>query len=114
MIHICYSCYLSQVDDTLTKEDALYLFEEIKEAKNRSFAIGFQLKIPFQNIRQINDSQSRLCQVLIEYSKLQTPRPTRRGIADALKSKLVDLPHLAEKIEAMRYSTSMDRVVVHM
>ena len=84
----------------------MIVFEEIKEAKKCSFAIGYQLKIPFHNILQINDPQDRLYRVLIEYSKLQTPTPTRRGIADALKSKLVNFPHLAEKIEA-RYRTSM-------
>ena len=90
----------------------MIVFEEIKEAKKCSFAIGYQLKIPFHNILKIKNPQDRLRRVLIEYSNLQTPKPTRRGIADALKSELVKFPHLAEKIEA-RYRTSMVIVNAH-
>ena len=46
------------------------------------------------------DDRDRLLHVIKEFLKRIDPKPTWRAIVDALRSPFVDMPQLAEKIEA--------------
>ena len=88
--------------DALSAMDAKEVFEEIKEAKKKAFALGLKLKLPTGTRKRIN-SQSlspddRLLKTLEEYMKLQYPRPSWVGIVTALNSPIVGLPELANRI----------------
>lgn len=79
------------------------MVDEIIEAQNQSYALGLKLKLPEYEVSRIRsmyrDPRDQLLQVIIEFTKQVTPRPTWTAIVDALKSPSVHLPHLAERIE---------------
>ena len=78
------------------------MFEEIKEAKKSPFRFGQKLKLPINIIQKIRsmelDSNARLLQIIEEYLKLVDPKPTWKGIVEALKE--IKLTKLADEIEA--------------
>ena len=80
------------------------VLEEIIEAQNHSYMLGLKLKLPphlVDSIKaQYSDPRDRLLHVLLEFMRQTEPRPTWRVIVDALKSPAVNLPHLAERVEA--------------
>ena len=82
--------------------DAKKVFEEIKEAKKKVFALGVKLNLPASTRKRINSTSlspdERLLKTLEEYSKLINPKPSWEGIATALDDKFVGLPELANKI----------------
>ena len=90
-------------NETLDPDDAMSVLEEILEAQTRARFIGLKLKLPKHVVDDIHtkysDPQERLYNVIEEYLKQVEPTPTWRAIADALKSPLVNLPHLAKRIE---------------
>ena len=94
-------------DDTLTPEDAVSVLEEIVEAENRSYRLGLKLKLPSHVVdsikTQYSDPRDMLLQVLLEFMRQTEPRPTWRVIVDALRSPAVNLPHLAERVEAAHF-----------
>ena len=102
-------CYLgltiiaATFDGTLRPEDVVTVVEEMLEAENHSQFIGLKLKVPQHVVDGILKTHSKprnqLFDVIVEYLKQVEPRPTWRAIADALRSPLVNLPHLAKKIE---------------
>ena len=88
-------------DKTLSLDNAATVLEELYEARNHSRFIGLKLGVPQHVINiEYSASHDRLYNVIVEYLKQVEPRPTWRAIVDMLKSPLVNLPHLAKKIEA--------------
>ena len=102
-------CYLgltiiaATCDGTLRPEDAMKVLEDILKAQNHSQFIGLKLEVPQHVVDGIlkthSEPRERLYNVIVEYLKQVEPGPTWRAIADALRSPLVNLPHLAKKIE---------------
>ena len=90
-------------NETLGPDDAVSVLEEILEAQIRTRFIGLKLKLPKHIVDGIHtkysDPQECLYNVIEEYLKQVVPTPTWRAIADALKSPLVNLPHLVKRIE---------------
>ena len=85
---------------TLGVDDAAEVLEEILDAQNHARYIGLKLKVP-QHIFDGTYSQpcDHLYAVIMEYLKQIEPSPTWRAIANSLRSPLVNLPHLAQRIE---------------
>ena len=83
------------------------MLDELLEAQNKSRIFGLKLNLPLHVVDAIHSTNSqpedRLLQVLIEFTKQTDPRPTWRVITDALRSPAVNLPHLAEKVEAAHF-----------
>ena len=94
-------------DETLSTDDAACLLDELLEARNKSRIFGLKLNLPLHVVDAIQSTYSLpedcLLQVLIEFTKQTDPRPTWRVIADALRSPAVNLPRLAEKVEAAHF-----------
>ena len=94
-------------DDTLTPDDAVDLLEELPPTRNQSYKLGLKLKVPEHEVTSIHSTyaKSRNCllHVLIAFTKQTKPRPTWRVIVDALRSPAVNLPHLAETVEAAHF-----------
>ena len=90
-------------DEALGPNDVVSVLEEILEAKTHARFIGLKLKLPNHIVDGIHtkysDPQERLYKIIEEYLKQVEPTPTWRAIADALKSPLVNLPHLVKRIE---------------
>ena len=87
------------MEKTLSPDDAATILEELLDAQNHAKYIGLKLKVP-QHIVDATYSHPRDClySVIMEYLKQVDPRPTRKAIADAFRSRLVGLPRLAEAI----------------
>ena len=94
-------------DETLTSKDVVDMLDELLEAQNKSRIFGLKLKLPLHVVDSIHATypqpEDRLLQVLIEFTKQTDPGPTWRVITDALRSPAVNLPHLAEKVEAAHF-----------
>ena len=94
-------------DGTLRADDAKNVLNELMGAKNKSYALGLELKLPQRTVKAIHTTYSRpdnrLLQVLFEFMKQTDPRPTWRVITDALRSPAVNLPRLAKKVEAAHF-----------
>ena len=84
------------------------MFDEIKEAKDRSFRLAMTLNLSTETRREIAAKklkpEDRLLEIIEEYKKMFEPKPSWKGIADALKNKLVKLSDLGERIEAAHCS----------
>ena len=83
------------------------IFEEILPAQNRSFELGLKLGLPHHEVVAIHstysDPRSRLLHVILAVLNQAEPRPTWRVIVDALRSPAVNLPRLADKMEAAHF-----------
>lgn len=94
-------------DDSLCLNDAVIVLGEILEAQNQSYVLGLKLRLPVYIVDGIyerySEPRDRLLHVLIEFTKNVEPRPTWRAIVDALRSPVVNLPRLANKVEAEHY-----------
>ena len=92
---------------TLTPDDAVDVLEELLPAQNKSYELGLKLKLPHHVVEAIHDTyskpRSRLLHVIIEFTKQIEPRPTWRVIVKALRSRVVDLPALANTVEAAHF-----------
>ena len=93
------------------------MFEEIKDAKDRSFALAMKLNLSIETRKEIVAKklkpEDRLIQTLEEYKKIVEPKPSWKGIADALKSDLVKLHSLGEKIEVAHCSGIVSMYMVY-
>ena len=80
------------------------VLEELLPAQNKSFKIGLKLKLPYYIVEAIHSKDLQpdeyLLKVLIKFLQRVEPRPTWRVIVEALRSPAVNLPALAESIEA--------------
>ena len=83
------------------------IVEEILPAQNDSFELGLRLKLPHHEVEGIHsthsDPRSRLLHVILAFLNQAEPRPTWRVIVDALRSPAVNLPRLANKVEATHF-----------
>ena len=91
-------------DKILKESDLCELVEALLEAKNKASDFGLKLLLPSHEIDSIcsihRDPQEQLTSILKYFLKRVEPRPTWGMIINALKSSMVDLPRLAETIEA--------------
>ena len=83
------------------------VLEEILPAQNQSYELGLKLKVPEHEVESIHSTftkpRNRLLHVLIAFAKQVEPRPTWRVIVDALRSPAVNVPQLAERVEAAHF-----------
>ena len=95
------------VDAALTPNDAVDILEELLPAQNRSFELGLKLGLPHHEVVAIHstysDPRSRLLHVILAFLNQAEPRPTWRVIVDALRSPAVNLPRLADRVEATHF-----------
>ena len=93
-------CAVSTLPNLSSTKD---VFEEIKEAKKCSYALGFKLNLSIDILKAVRlknlRAEDRVLEVIDEY-KLSEPKPSWKDIADALKSDLVNLPKPAQEIES--------------
>ena len=100
--------------DMDSRLDLAKVFEEIYDARNKSYNVGLCLGLKDDVLDSIhknprnNDDGDCLREVIREYLKRVDPDPTWRAIADALKCPTVDEPRLAKQIEA-KYCTHRDQ-----
>ena len=80
------------------------MLEELYEARVKSYYLGLILKVPEDVldtiVSQHGEHEDRLLHVIKHFLKQVEPKPTWKAIVDALKSRIVGLPQLGEKIEA--------------
>ncbi|CAI8038471.1 hypothetical protein GBAR_LOCUS21449 [Geodia barretti] len=92
---------------TLTPDDAVDVLEELLPAQNKSYELGLKLKLQQHVVEAIHDTYSkprnRLLHVIIAFTNQVEPRPTWRVIVKALRSRVVDLPALANTVEAAHF-----------
>ena len=76
------------------------VLEELLEAQSHARYIGLVLKVP-QHVFDGTYANSRdhLYSVIVEVLKQIEPKPTWRRITDALRSTIINQPHLALNIE---------------
>ena len=83
------------------------VLEEILPAQNHSFKLGLKLRLPHHEVEGIHsthiDPCSRLLHVILAFLNQAKPRPTWRVIVDALRSPLVNLTSLADKVEEAHF-----------
>ena len=95
------------MDATLVPDDAVDILEELLPAQNRSFDLGLRLRLPHHEVEGIHsthsDPRSRLLHVILAFLNQSEPRPTWRVIVDAVRSPAVNLPRLADKVEAAHF-----------
>ena len=94
-------------DVSLAPDDVMEVLEELLPAQNKSFNLGLKFKLPLHEAEAIHgkaqSAQDYLRDVLVKFLKQVEPRPTWRVIVDALRSPAVDLPQLANRVEAAHF-----------
>ena len=89
--------------ETLCEDAAMDILDEILEAQSKSAVLGCKLNLPMRIVEGIHSHYSkpedRLYHVIVKFLTQVEPRPTWKAILDALKSPVINLPRLAEKIE---------------
>jgi hypothetical protein len=94
------------VDETLIPDDAGKILVELLPAQNKSRMLGLALNLPPHKVEAIHSQyqnpQDRLYYVIIAFLERE-PRPTWRVIVKALRSRAVNLPALAKKMESAHY-----------
>ena len=102
------------VDETLTPDDAVGVFEKLLPAQNKSYVLGLKLELPQHVVEAIHSNnfppERCLLQVLIKFLQQTEPRPTWRVLIEALKSRAVNLPALAKEVEAAHLAAICDVV----
>ena len=83
------------------------VLEELLPAQNQSYVLGLKMGLPLYAVDAIYERyaepQARLLHILIAFLKQADPGPTWRVIVDALRSPAVNLPNLAERVEAAHF-----------
>ena len=86
----------------LTPDDAVMILDELFEAQNQSYMLCLALKLPFSEVEAIHgqyqNPRDRLLRVIIAFLEQAEPRPTWGVIVEALRSRAVNLPHLARRV----------------
>ena len=94
-------------DETLTPNDAAKVLQEISDAQNQSYILGLTLGLPQAEVEALHSTYSKprecLLHIIIQFLKGIEPRPTWRVIVDALRSPAVNLPALANRVEAAHF-----------
>ena len=95
------------MEETLKPNDAGRVLEEVLEAQNNSFCFGLRLGLPLHVVEAVHsrylEPKDRLLHIIIECLRQAEPRPTWRVIVDALRSPAVNLPRLADRVEAAHF-----------
>ena len=98
-----YCKFLTVEEKILRSDDAAEVLEALVEAQNKARHIGLKLGVPQYIIDSIlkehSNSLDQLDHVVVNFLEQAEPRPTWRAIVNALRSPLVELPRLANKIE---------------
>jgi hypothetical protein len=105
---------------TLSQRDIADVLEELLEAQTHSFELGLKLKLEIHVLEAIHKEQISakkcLLKVLAEFLKQTQPPPTWRVIIDALNSRVVNLPQLANRLEAAHFpepTSTQDVAPIH-
>ena len=92
------------MDETLRPDDAGEIFEKLLPAWNEPLELGLALNLPLYEVEAIHmqyqNPDDRLLHVIIAFLEQAEPRPTWGVIAEALRSRVVNLPALARRVEA--------------
>lgn len=84
------------------------VFEELLPAQTRSYRLGLKLKLPHHVLKAIHSTkltpEDCLLEVIEVFIMQEKPRPTRRLIAEALRSPAVGMPALARKLESAHFT----------
>lgn len=100
------------MDEVLELDKAKDILEKLIEAQSKSHNLGLSLTLPPHEVEAIHnkysDPNARLREVIISFLNC-VPNPTWRSLIDALRTKLVNLPNLADKLEKS-HSTSLETV----
>ena len=103
-------CTVTTEDVKLTERDAKDILAELLEAMNRACELGLVFKLPPHEVEAIRknypDPREVLLQVILAFLRRAEPRPTWRVIVDALRSPIVNLTALAERVEAAHFPDS--------
>ena len=92
------------------------MLEELLPAQNQSYILGLKLGLAAYVVDSIHarhaEPRDRLLHTLMEFAKQVEPRPTWRVIVDALRSPAVNLPRLAERVEAAHFPNTISTRVL--
>ncbi|CAI8041778.1 hypothetical protein GBAR_LOCUS23179 [Geodia barretti] len=92
------------LDKTLTEADTEEIVENLASAHTQSFVLGIRFNLPLHEVEAIHseylDIHGRFLQIILAFLKQQNPKPTWRVIIEALRSPIVNLPGLADELEA--------------
>ena len=82
------------------------VLEELLDAQEQSYVLGLKLKLPLQDVESIHTTylqpRDRLLRVIIAFTR-QALNPTWRTITYALRSRVLNLPNLAKRVEAAHF-----------
>ena len=100
-----YTSHISAaLDKTLTEADTEEIVKKLAPAHTQSFVLGLQFNLPLQEVQAIHseylDIHVRFLQIILAFLKQQNPKLTWRVIIKALRSRTVNLPGLADELEA--------------
>ena len=91
-------------EGVLTPDDARSVLNALLPARQKTFELGLRLNIPAHELESIHSNYSnprdRLLHIILAFLRQAEPRPTWRVIVDALRSRVVNLTALAERVEA--------------
>ena len=91
----------------MTERDADAVLEALLPAQTQSYLLGMLLKLEIHEIDAIHmkylDPRDRLLHIILAFLRQAEPRPTWRVIVDALRSPVVNLTALAERVEAAHF-----------
>ena len=105
------------VDETLRPEDAGKILEELLEVQNSAHLFGLMINVKPCDVEAIQTTyqqpKDRLLHIILKFLNQEEPSPTWRVMVAALRTKTVNLPRLATKLEAAHFpdSTSTRDVV---
>ena len=95
------------MDETLGPEDAGKILEELLDAQHQSHLLGLMINVNPHDVEAIQmtyqQPKDRLLHIIIAFLNQTQPRPTWRVIINALRSQIVNLPHLATSLEAAHF-----------
>lgn len=96
--------------EILRPSDAVDVLGELLDAQNHSYILGLKLKLPPAEVEGIHATyvkpRERLLHVIIAFLNQVSPSPTWRSIINALNHPVVNLPHLACRLEATHFPHS--------
>ena len=89
-------------EGVLTPDDARSVINALWPARHKTYVLGLRL-IPVHELLSIHSNYSnpgdRLLHIILAFLQQAEPRPTWRVIVDALRSPMVNLTALAERVE---------------
>ena len=92
------------LDELLTEADAKDIVKKLLPAQNKSFVLGIRLDLPIHEVQMLNQKYSKpqefFQQIIAIFLSWKYSKPTWRVILQALRSDMVKLRVLADKLEA--------------